>query len=197
MASGIVRASISSLLEEPELLVGTPRNVATKEAAKKLLDEIIMDGNLDIFDAFAQKLVRSIQAIFPASTAQLSERESKRILSQFHTLRIEKFGQLWKQELYSSLGWVDMPDPMLEQHSGQILFEKLVAGQFCSATASKTIENVEQLTADKETILRYVAEYVSFKLMKSFEERSSQQVAEYVECSSHMSVEGEVTDFST
>ena len=33
--------------------------------------------------------------------------------------------------------------------------------------------------------------------MKSFEERSSQQVAEYVECSSHMSVEGEVTDFST
>ena len=42
MASGIVRASISSLLEEPELLVGTPRNVATREAAKKLLDEIIM-----------------------------------------------------------------------------------------------------------------------------------------------------------
>ena len=140
MASGIVRASISSLLEEPELLVGTPRNVATKEAAKKLLDEIIMDGNLDIFDAFAQKLVRSIQAIFPASTAQLSEKESERMLSQFHTLRIEKFGQLWKQELYSRLGWVDMPDPMLEQHSGQILFEKLVAGQFCSATASKTIE---------------------------------------------------------
>ena len=74
MASGIVRACISSLLEEPELAVDTPRNVATREAAKKLLDEIIMDGNLDIFDAFAQKLVKSIEATFPTSTAQLSER---------------------------------------------------------------------------------------------------------------------------
>ena len=124
MASGIVRACISSLLEEPELLVGTPRNVATREAAKKLLDEIIMDGNLDIFDAFAQKLVQSIQATFPASTAQLSEKESGRMLSQFHTLRIEELEQQWKQELHSRLvGWVEMPDPMLEQRSSQNVFE--------------------------------------------------------------------------
>ena len=94
----------SSLLEESELLVGTPRNVATREAAKKLLDEITMDGNLDIFDAFAQKLVKSIEATFPASTAHLSEKESGRMLSQFHTLRIEELGKLWKQELYSRLG---------------------------------------------------------------------------------------------
>ena len=122
MASGIVRACISSLLEEPELLVGTPRNVATREAAKKLLDEIIMDGNLDIFDAFAQKLVQSIQATLPASAAQLSEKESGRMLQQFHTLRIEKLGQLWKEELYSRLGWVEMPDPMLERSSQIHLF---------------------------------------------------------------------------
>ena len=105
MASGIVR-------EEPELLVGTPRNVSTREAVKKLLDEIIviMDGNLDIFDAFAQKLVNSIEATFPASTAQLSEKESGRMLSQFHTLRIEELEQQWKQELHSRLvGWVEMP----------------------------------------------------------------------------------------
>lgn len=94
MASGIVRACISSLLEEPEFVVDTPRNVATREAAKKLLDEIIMDGNLDIFDAFAQKLVKSIEATFPTSTAQLSVKESGRMLSQFHTLRIEELGQL-------------------------------------------------------------------------------------------------------
>ena len=153
--------------------MGTPRNVATREAAKKLLDEIIMDGNLDIFDAFAQKLVQSIQATFPASTAQLSEKESGKMLQQFHTLRIEKLGQLWKEELFSRLGWVEMPDPMLEQRSSQIVFEKLVAGQFSSATTSKTIENVEQLTADEENILRYVAGYVPFKLMKRFEEQSS------------------------
>ena len=58
-------------------------------------------------------------------------------------------------------------------------------------------ENVKQLTADEENILRYVAGYVPFKLMKRFEEQSSRQAAEYVECLSHMSVGGEVTDFST
>ena len=46
MATGIVRVSISLLLEEPEFLVGTLRNIAKREAAKKLLDVIIMDGNL-------------------------------------------------------------------------------------------------------------------------------------------------------
>ena len=137
MASGIVRACISSLLEEPELLVDTPRNVATREAAKKLLDVIIMDGNLEVFDAFAQKLVKSIQATFPASTSQLSEKKSERMLSQFHTFRIEKLEQLWKKELYSRLGWVDVPDPILEQRTSQIVFEKLMADQFCSATVSK------------------------------------------------------------
>ena len=197
MASGIVRASISSLLEEPELLVDTPRNVATREAAKKLLDVVMMDGNLEIFDAFAQKLVKSIQATFPTSTSQLSEKKSERMLSQFHTFRIEKLEQLWKKELYSRLGWVDVPDPILEQRTSQIVFEKLMAGQFCSATVSKKCENVKQLTADEENILRYVAGYVPFKLMKRFEEQSSRQAAEYVECLSHMSVGGEVTDFST
>ena len=152
---------------------------------------------MDIFDAFAQKLVQSIQATFPASAAQLSEKESGKMLQQFHTLRSEKLGQLWKEELFSRLGWVEMPDPMLEQHSSQIVFEKLVAGRFSSATTSKTIENVEQLTADEENILRYVAGYVPFKLMKRFEEQSSRQAAEFVECLSHMSVGGEVTDFST
>ena len=131
-----MRACISSLLEEPEFVVDTPRNVATREAAKKLLDEIIMDGNLDIFDAFAQKLVKSIEATFPTSTAQLSEKESGRMLSQFHTLRIEELGQLWKQDLYLRLGWVEMPNPMLEQRSSQNVLEKLVTGKFCSATTS-------------------------------------------------------------
>ena len=85
-----------------------------------------MDGNLDIFDAFAQKLVKSIEATFPASTAHLSEKESGRMLSQFHTLRIEELGKLWKQELYSRLGWVEMPDPMLEQRSSQNVFSRAV-----------------------------------------------------------------------
>ena len=186
MASGIVRACISSLLEEPELLVDTPRNVATREAAKKLLHVIIMDGNLEVFDAFAQKLVKSIQGTFPASTSELSEKKSEKMLSQFHTFRIEKLEQLWKKELYSRLGWLDVQDPILEQRTSQIVFEKLMAGQFCSATVSKKCENVKQLTADEENILRYVAGYVPFKLMKRFEEQSSRQAAEYVECLSHM-----------
>ena len=76
--------------------------------------------------------MKSTPAPFPASTVQ---KESGRMLSHFHTLRIEKLGQLWKQELYSRLGSVDMPDPMSEQYTSQILFEKLVAGQFCSGTA--------------------------------------------------------------
>ena len=42
-----------------------------------------------------------------------------------------------------------------------------------------------------------MAGYVPFKLMQRFEEQSSRQAAEYVECLSHMSVGGEVTDFST
>ena len=70
-----------------------------------------------------------------------------------------------------------------------------MTGKFCSVTTSKTLENIE-LTADEENILCYVAGYVPFKLMQRFEEQSPRQAAEYVECLSHMSVGGEVTDFS-
>ena len=81
-----------------------------------------------------------------------------------------------------------MPDPMLEQHTSQILFEKLVAGQFCSGTASNEKINVKQLTDDEENILRYVAGYVLSKLMNRFEEQSSRRATGMLECLPHMSV---------
>ena len=201
-----------------------------------------------------QKLVRSTQAMFPASTVQFSKKDSGRMWKkeahpkwywqknyqitrklslskhgsvtnfvykakvsppettsnatdsepdsqwlssalrntqgcQHTSTHIEKLGQLWKQELYLMylrLVWVDMPDPMLEQHTSQILFEKFVAGQVLQWDSIKKCINIKQLMTDKENILRYVAGYVPFKLMNRFEEYSHHD--ELLECLSHMSV---------
>ena len=57
MASEVVRAAVSSLLEQKEYHVNTPRNITALETAKTLLEVTSANANLTIFDAFAQKLV--------------------------------------------------------------------------------------------------------------------------------------------
>ena len=52
-----MRAATSPLLQRNEYLVDTPRNATARRTAKMLLEAIIMDANIDIFDELATKLV--------------------------------------------------------------------------------------------------------------------------------------------
>ena len=98
MATGIVRASISLLLEEPEFLVGTPRNIATREVAKKLLDVIIIDGNL-------MHSCRNWQGVLKLCFQRVQFSSVRKTVEgcQHTSTRIEKLGQLLRQELYLRL----------------------------------------------------------------------------------------------
>ena len=196
MASEVVRTAVSSLLEQKEYQVNTPRNITARETAKTLLEVTSANANLIIFDAFAQKLVDAIRGLFPARAAHLSDRVSGRMMTNFHAFRTEKLGQLW-HDLYSKLGWEDAQDPMLEQYASQVVFEKLISSHFGNMTAPKRSGSAIRLTPVEENILRYVSGYVPFKLMKRFEVQTSREAAEYVECLSHMSVGGDITDFPT
>ena len=77
MASEVVRTAVSSLLEQKEYQVNTPRNITARETAKTLLEVTSANANLTIFDAFAQKLVDAIWGLFPARAAHLSDSEWK------------------------------------------------------------------------------------------------------------------------
>ena len=173
-------------------MVDTSRSATARRTAKTLLEDIFINANIEIFDQFPAKLVDTITGILPASAAPLTENVSKRIMSKFHTLRVEKLGYLW-QQLYSRLSWAEM-DPTVEQYASQLVLEKPMCSCFGGVTVPRRCAPALPVTAD---ILRYVSGYVPFKLLKTFEVQLSWQAADYVECLSHMSVQGEIHDFPT
>ena len=52
-----MRAATSPLLQRNEYLVDTPRNATARRAGWMLLEAIITDANIDIFDKVATKNV--------------------------------------------------------------------------------------------------------------------------------------------
>ena len=190
ITSGKVREALASVLEQPEYLLPTPRNVAIRDSTKKLLETITAVGNIKVFENFSKNLVTSIQSIFPvSSSASATDNSMEKLLSAFHKKRISELEGIW-QFFFEKLGW-QAPDPMISQYINQTLFDSLVMNHFGAASHAKPKPPPStSLTVDEDNILRYVSGYIPFKLLRQFEKQTTDKAADFVECLSHMAVPG-------
>lgn len=194
MASGFVRAGICHVLERPEYEICSTRSEALLRVSRRLLEVIVFPENLDKFDSFAYKHYATIDNLFPKTVGNtIKQRES--LARKFHIARIGKLADLWN-ELLSDIS-VEQ-NSLLEQHVNQYLFDNMQLVFFNPEGHGKASTTCRKspLTRDEENMMRYVAGYIPFKLIKVYECQRVEYAADFVECLSHMSVPGDGTTFS-
>lgn len=116
--------------------------------------------------------------------------------SAFHQLRIAEGRKLWC-DLFSLHGFPKL-SPVVYQQVNQKLYSDLINCHLSAKLDSDDGDAVEipALTSDEESILRYMAGYVPFKLLTRYEkDLSSKSTVGIIECLSAMAVNGEKAVF--
>ena len=87
---------------------------------------------------------------------------------------------------------LDLPvlSPLTYQAVSQQLYVDIIT-KFYSTTITDSTTEVPELTVDEENVLRYVAGYIPYKLLKKYEQRCDEEYMETVECLHSMAVTGD------
>ena len=83
-------------------------------------------------------------------------------------------------------------DPLVSQTACQILFEDMIKTMF-QEQCVKTREGLDSspvLTKDEQNIVRYASRYVAISLVRCYKQQHGQNAVSFVECLSHMAVDG-------
>ena len=195
MAVEKVKKIIAGILERPEYLLDTPRNIVTRKAASELLESMQSESNGKVFSEFATGLETAIRKAFPAKMPKRSARE--KVLSRFHSLTFANIEKVWER-LYHQVGNKLTVDRMVRQYTNDKIFAEMYVSQFATtdSQACTSVTGNPSLTVDEENIVRYVAGYVPLKLMRKYEKQESFKAALFVETLSHMKVNGQEADFA-
>ena len=186
MASGLVRSAISRIHERPECQVKSKRAASVIKDADDLLKVISEPINLDHFDTFSRDLVAKLESCFQG---EFVNRE--RVWKAFHKIRTHDLPRSW-EKLLSGMHFRTSVDPLVPQTACQILFEDTIKMKF-QEQHSKTREAVSSsrvLTKDEQNIVRYASGYIAVSLLRRYKQQHGQKAASFVECLSHMAVDG-------
>lgn len=145
------------------------------------------------FDAFALNLMKMLEKCFFGCISENAKCRSKyvqreKLWSAFHVLRLGELKKLW-QNIFSKSGFPKL-SPFVYQQVNQHLFSDLVSCHINDKIDHNPVE-IPPLTTDEETIVRYAAGYVPFKLLKKYEMKRSEEAVSVVECLSAMAINGE------
>ena len=154
----MVRAHIAAILEDESFSLDTPRIKLAKETARHILE--LVSPTLAEFDAFASSLVEKLQ---PKSKT-FGSRGRKTMWTKFHAMRCDDLAKLWT-ELFSSLGVKHeyTIDPLFSQCVNEGVLEGIVKSKICT---EHSVQEPAELTKDKLNVLRFVAEYIVFRMKK-------------------------------
>ena len=143
-------------------------------------------------DDFATRLVelltRPIRDAVKLSCSQSSKRE--KMWKNFHRIRTTTVETLWKSFL-SKISVVDVQDDLFFQLVVDHVFEELVKKEF--HTSSTPTAPKKSLTHDEQNIVRYAGGYVAQRLLSKYKKEDSEKAAGFVECLSHMAMDGNET----
>ena len=109
------------------------------------------------------------------------------IWSCFHKLRLGDISKMWKD--FCKSNGVTL-SPLVYQHINQKLYSDLIKSRFSKKPSESTVD-IPELTTDEENVIRYIAGYVPFKLLKRYEQSVCEESEEFIECLSSMAVNGE------
>lgn len=165
MASGMLRCSISSVIEDKELQLDSPRLCDLRELGSNILKKITEEEiKMTAFDEFSSELVSTLQSIFtPQKTYRSSEAKRTKYWTNFHQVRIMKLTKIWSKFL--SAIHIEANDQLFQQSVSQKVFEMLLPEQFASQSSS-THTSSYSLKRDELNILQYVGGYVPHTLLK-------------------------------
>lgn len=115
----------------------------------------------------------------------------KRIWSEFHKVRMSELPKLWR-DLCSKHEVLPNLSPLVCQYVNKRLYASMIKSHLCqSSQSTPSTTDVSKLTTDEESIIRYAAGNIPFKLLKRYEKGSSDMGVSAVECLSAMAINGE------
>ena len=196
MATGLVRSHLCSFITDSDFCDCFESSAMAKEQVRKVLLAINDDKVLQTFDEFAANLMKTLEKVFFACVSEGRPCRSKsvqkeKVWSEFHKVRIGELPKLWR-DLCGKHEELPRLSPLVCQYVNQRLFASIIKSHLSqnSQSCPRSID-VPQLTTDEESIIRYAAGYVPFKLLKKYEKSSSDVAVSAVECLSSMAINGE------
>jgi len=155
------------------------------------------DESMDAFDKFNEDLVMSLKNILDNSREYKSiSTKREKLWCEFHCIRLHTLPAIWKH-CYRAL---DIPHNQLVAQTVNLkLFESLLRAYFAKNSDSKammttpTPSSTTSFSDDELNVLRYVAVYVPYSLLKRHE-RNHQTKPAVLECLGNMAVAGDDSD---
>lgn len=194
MATGLVRAALCSILTDSDYLQDVDRSKHAVEDVRQFIQAISEEETrLELFDKFASSIMKALEKCFFSciSDGPCRSKSVKRekMWSSFHQLRLGDIDKLWCS-LFEVEG-IPKLSPLLYQHVSEKLYADLIKCHFSTRVDSQTSFDIPALTTDEENVIRYVAGFVPFKLLKRYEKSSSADAVMFVECLSSLAVDGD------
>ena len=173
------------------------RGKRQKEEVDRFKRAICAEEQREPFERFAQKLVQTISGCIAKPCVSIDAKR-ERSYQMFYKARIGGLNELWN-DFHSQLT-LPQPDPIWTQTVNRLLFNSALiscigADARQNQQPSVTTVSAEDLGVDEENVIRYMAGYVPFKLMKVYEIKNTQEDANVLDCLSDMAISGPVDDF--
>lgn len=189
-----MRAALSSFITDASVVEVSKRSKKAKEDVRILLAKTTDTTFIEIFGEFSQAIFTEIENCVCSCVSSSDYNWVKcvsrdKLWSLFHQLRLTKLVTIWKDS-FEKMGQERL-DPLVEQRVNQTLFEDVLKTFIPDSQPAQKLSQLPTLSPDEENIVRYVAGYVSMKLMKKYEAQSLEVAEEFCECLSSMAVNGE------
>ena len=189
-------------------LLGTPAHCYSfSERGKRQIQElqrfqeaIQLQDNEEGFRLFCKSLI-VIDHIRSCIAEKATSVDAKREKSYklFYEKRISVIPKQW-DDFHAALG-LQQPDPVWPQTANRLLFNQELLASIqsdgmleCRQVVASGVDEVN-LGADEENIIRYMAGYIPFKLLKFYKKKDSAEAADVVDFLSAMSQPGPEEDF--
>ena len=127
--------------------------------------------------------------------------DSRRVKSYqlFYEKRISDLKSCW--DAFHVVLHLAQPDPVWTQTVNRLLFNQMLVAAIQHDEKRKdrlhvpSLSGHQQLGADEENVIRYMAGYIPFKLLKVYKKKATEAAAEVVDCLSAMAQSGLEDDF--
>ena len=183
-----VKAVLCSYITGYDHLDGEERPMAVKDDVRKFIAAVIENNSCNIFDEFASNLVKELEKCFFACVSSDVPFRSKHVKREklwrcFHRLRARKINRIWCKLFSEDI--IPKLSPLVYQSVTQKLYSDII-----SCHLGATLDDIRDpdndeacsLSVDEENILRYVAGYVPFKLLKQYEKSKVPEAVNVIEC---------------
>ncbi len=180
-------------------LFSTRGKIQTKEV--DLFKQTIGQGeHREPLERFCKELFQAINSCITEPALSTDDRREKSY-QMFYVKRIGSLKKLWND--FHGILQLPQPDPIWTQMVNRLLFNQDL--ELCLGTDKRheyqptlsTATATDGLGSDEENIIRYIAGYIPFKLMKAYEKKDTQEDANVLDCLSEMAISGPVDDFYT